>query len=85
MLQTIREQAQVFGDPKTNIQYMEHVIDLAIEKGHQAKIVTMSREEAKELVVRMARWEHQPKRKSSSDKSFLGFLVKYCWLTICIR
>ena len=75
MLQTVREQARVlvFGDPKTNIQYMEHVIDLATEKGHRAKIITMSREEAKELVVRIARWEHQKKRQSSSEKSFPRF------------
>ena len=72
ILQTITEQARrlAFGDPKTNIRYMEHVIDLAIERGHGAKIDTVSREEAKEVLVLMETWEHQQRRKRSCDNSF---------------
>ena len=63
LIQNIREHARlaVFGDPVHNIQFMQNLVDLTIESGHRAKLVSVNRLEAKALVVRMAYWEHKQK------------------------
>ena len=65
IVQRTRERAQLiaYGSPESNIQFIHHAVNLAIQAGHKARLQTIDETEAVRLLTRMAHNEHRIQEK----------------------
>ena len=75
IVQATREQAKMlhFGEPKSNIQYIHHLVNAAEQVGHRVKLVSASRDDAQEVLVRIAQTEHKFKMKGLPSEERTAF------------